>query len=201
MTALMKPADAPNGIFSLRFFKAAAGTANYSDNQFLFTYPSNDTYTAEAPTVTPATDGVKLGPFTITLFHQKLTDDAITVHWKEATVAKSATITGTATIGGTNAANLASASLDRNAGVLTLTFAVAHAPDAASITVDYKLRTTQGWSKAIRVTAAGATVNISFDGVNDHGQIAAGATAEYWDRYEGCIYIKGAASTFVVEAW
>lgn len=58
----------------------------------------------------------------------------------------------------------------------------------------------QGWSNTIRVRATTAALNISFDGVADHGYVPAGEEATYWDRYEGGIAIKG-AGTFYVEAW
>jgi len=92
---------------------------------------------AEAPTWSPVPNGTLLGPFTATLAHPPLTAAAITVNWTESTVAKSATITGTSTIGGSNAANLSSASLNRTTGVLVLTFATSHPPDASSLTVTY----------------------------------------------------------------
>ena len=58
----------------------------------------------------------------------------------------------------------------------------------------------QAWSNSIRVRATSADLNISFDGVVDHGYIPAGEAQVYWDRYEGGIAVKG-AGTFHIEAW
>lgn len=57
------------------------------------------------------------------------------------------------------------------------------------------------WSKGIRVTATGGDMEISFDGTNVHGKIKSGATAEYWDRCEAGIAIRGNTFTFIIEAW
>ena len=92
---------------------------------------------AENPTMSPAEDGVAVGPFTATLANTPITSAAITLHWLESTVAKTATITGTSTLGGANAANLSAASINRTTGALSITFAGGHPPDANSITVDY----------------------------------------------------------------
>ena len=57
------------------------------------------------------------------------------------------------------------------------------------------------WSMGIRVAATVAPLEISFDGVNVHGRIAAGTEKVYWDRYEAGIAVRGALSVFVIEAW
>lgn len=56
---------------------------------------------------------------------------------------KTATITGVSTVGGADAARISSASLDRDTGVLTMTFAARtigtdNGPDALSMTADYE---------------------------------------------------------------
>lgn len=93
--------------------------------------------TGQNPVFSPAENATLLGPFVATLASVPLTNDVITLHWLESTVTKSATLTGSSTLGGTNAANLSSASIIRSTGVLTITFAGGHPPDANSITVDY----------------------------------------------------------------
>jgi len=63
----------------------------------------------------------------------------------------------------------------------------------------------QIWSGSIRVYNAGAEdVEISFDGTNVHGYIAAGQSVTYKDRFEAgiCVRAVGAgATTCYVEAW
>lgn len=200
----------PSGVYSLRFYQTGSATSSYSDNQWLFLTPVNNQITAEVITTIPNTDAVSLGPFSFSLLNSRLTHDAITVHWTESSVAKSATLAysyantpsrGSTIISGTNAANVASAKFEPDAGTVIITFATGHPPDANSITVDYKIRQVQGWSKGIRVTAVTANVTISFDGTNDHGIVLSGTSAEYFDRYEGGIAVKGAGATFYVEVW
>lgn len=58
----------------------------------------------------------------------------------------------------------------------------------------------QSWSNSIRVRATTVDLNISFDGITDHGFIPVGAEQTYWDRYEGGISVKG-GGTFHIEAW
>lgn len=122
-------------------FKATPYVRSLSNTAFTLaldvTTAQTNAITTEAQTTTPAQNGVLLGPFTSTLAHPPITAAAITLHWLESTVAKTATITGASTLGGANAANLASGSIDRTSGLLTLTFAGGHPPDVASITVDY----------------------------------------------------------------
>jgi hypothetical protein len=91
----------------------------------------------EAVVWSPAPNGTLLGPFTGTVAHPPITSAAITLNWTESTVAKTATVTGTSTIGGSNAANLSAASVNRTTGVIVLTFATSHPPDASSLTVSY----------------------------------------------------------------
>ena len=100
---------------------------------------SSDTgvHSAENPTMSPAENGALLGPFTATLSVAPITAAAITIHWAESAAAKSATITGVSTLGGGDAANLTAGTINRTTGALSVTFAVAHAPDTNSITVDY----------------------------------------------------------------
>ncbi len=64
----------------------------------------------------------------------------------------------------------------------------------------YPAEPEQAWSNSIRVRATTTDLNISFDGVTDHGFIPAGEAQVYWDRYEGGIAVKG-AGTFHIEAW
>ncbi len=61
--------------------------------------------------------------------------------------------------------------------------------------------TAQAWSQGIRIRATGAALEFSFDGTNVHGAVASGATVEYYERHEGCIYVRGVGATFFVEAW
>lgn len=61
--------------------------------------------------------------------------------------------------------------------------------------------TKQAWSQGIRIRATVADLEISFDGTNVHGRVASGATAEYYDRHEGGIYVRGTGSVFFLEAW
>jgi len=58
----------------------------------------------------------------------------------------------------------------------------------------------QGWCGNIRVRATTADLNISFDGITDHGFVPAGSESTYWSRYEGGIAVKG-SGTFHIEAW
>lgn len=58
----------------------------------------------------------------------------------------------------------------------------------------------QGWCTQVQVRAIGGDLNISFDGVTDHGFILSGTATVYFDRYEGGISVKG-AGTFHIEAW
>lgn len=60
--------------------------------------------------------------------------------------------------------------------------------------------TKQAWCKGLRITAAGADLTLSFDGVNTHGVVKSGATADYVDRCEAGICVKG-SGTFTIEAW
>lgn len=59
------------------------------------------------------------------------------------------------------------------------------------------------WSQAILIrNTGGAELFFSFDGVNDHGRLAAGESQEFKDRYEAGIALKSAVGTdFEVEAW
>jgi len=75
--------------------------------------------------------GSGLGPWTKSLVSAPLTNNAITLDWLESAVAKTATLTGTSTVGGTDAANIASATIDRVTGALSVTFAALHTPDAS----------------------------------------------------------------------
>ena len=82
---------------------------------------------------------------------------------------------------------------------VTLTGAGVVPYDGDIITVDYS--GLQAWSKGIRIkSAAGGYVEFSFDGTNVHGKVSDGAEAEYLDRYEPGIAIRGSGA-FVVEAW
>jgi hypothetical protein len=56
------------------------------------------------------------------------------------------------------------------------------------------------WAQTIRVRVVGGPVNISFDGVNDHGFIPADTEQTYRMRFEAGIAIKG-TGTFHIEAW
>jgi hypothetical protein len=58
----------------------------------------------------------------------------------------------------------------------------------------------QGWCTQILVRAVGGDLNISFDGVTDHGFVPSGTDTLYFDRYEGGISVKG-TGTFHIEAW
>ena len=59
----------------------------------------------------------------------------------------------------------------------------------------------QAWSYAIRIKAASANLEFSFDGTTVHGSVAAGDTKEFEGRFEGGIAIRGAGSVFTLEAW
>lgn len=101
------------------------------------TTADSSTVSTENPTFAPAENGVLLGPFLGTLSLVPVTTGVTTLHWLEATVAKTATITGTSTVGGSNAANLSAATINKTTGALSITFASGHPPDVNSITVDY----------------------------------------------------------------
>lgn len=100
--------------------------------------------TTVGTTISPNEDGVTLGPFTIGLANIPLSvgtisvNDHVIIAWTESAVTKTAFVTGTNTLGGTNAANISSASINRTTGILTVTFAVAHPPDADSIRITYR---------------------------------------------------------------
>ena len=82
--------------------------------------------------------------------------------------AKTATITGVSTVGGADAARISSASLDRDTGILTMTFVARtigtdNGPDALSMTVDYEaggalLTVTDDGAGAFSATTVGGTV-------------------------------------------
>jgi len=56
-------------------------------------------------------------------------------------------------------------------------------------------------SQAIAITNAGAALlEFSFDGVNVHGAVPAGARHVFGDRHEAGIAVRGVAA-FVIEAW
>lgn len=57
----------------------------------------------------------------------------------------------------------------------------------------------QIWAQTIRIVAAGA-VEISFDGTNTHGKVAAGTEVIYRNRFESGLALKG-SGVFTVEAW
>lgn len=98
------------------------------------------TVSNEAETWSPATNGTLLGPFTATVAHHPVDGaDVVTLNWTESTVAKTATITDGSVVSGTNAANVASASVIYATGVIVVTFAAGHAPDASSLTVSYTI--------------------------------------------------------------
>ena len=59
----------------------------------------------------------------------------------------------------------------------------------------------QAYSQGLRLSATVADLEFSFDGTNVHGKITAGTSAIYYNRREGGIYLRGAASVYVVEAW
>ena len=101
------------------------------------TTADTSTISVENPTMSPAENGVLLGPFTATLAKLPITTGNLTLHWAESAVAKTATIAGTSTLGSTNAANLSAASINKTTGALSITFATGHAPDTNTITVDY----------------------------------------------------------------
>lgn len=58
------------------------------------------------------------------------------------------------------------------------------------------------WSKVIKVTNSDMSnvLFLSFDGVNDQGQVQPNTVAYYWDRYEAGIAFKGNGA-FILEAW
>lgn len=57
------------------------------------------------------------------------------------------------------------------------------------------------WASHISIEATGGDVEFSFDGTNIHGKVLAGQRREFSDRYEAGIAVRGAAATFVIEAW
>jgi hypothetical protein len=61
----------------------------------------------------------------------------------------------------------------------------------------------QGWSHTIliRADSGGGDLEISFDGTNVHGFCPGGGEVYYQNRYEGGISVRGAGTTFHVEAW
>jgi hypothetical protein len=194
----------PSGIISLRFYQTGSASASYSANQWLFQYPTNATFTAEPQTTVPNTDGVQLGPFNFQTLHPKLTTAAVTINWTESSVAKSATLAPTKptqTLSGTNASNIASASMIQDSGMFTVTWATGHAPDANSVTVTYTLRQSQAWSKGMSISAVGANLFVSFDGVNDHACVLSGTTVEFLDRYEAGIAVRGSGATYYLSIW
>lgn len=205
MTASILPAPSPSGIHSLRFYQTGTLTANFTDNQWLFT-STPVLFFEEVPNFVPAPNAVNLGPMTATLQHVPLNSSvALTINWNENAVAKTATLTSPSTIGGTNAANLSSASINVTTGVITLTFVTGHAPDAGSINVTYTKVSKQGWSKGIRITSTTSSsgyVEFSFDGVNVHGRVdyTIQPSVDFLDRYEGGISVRGTGN-FRVEAW
>ena len=58
------------------------------------------------------------------------------------------------------------------------------------------------WSSSIKILNKGATsIYFSFDGTNDHGEVAPGTELHMTDVYEAGIAIRGAGNDFVVFAW
>lgn len=57
------------------------------------------------------------------------------------------------------------------------------------------------FSESLRITATGAAVEFSFDGINIHGVVAAGTTVAYDKRRESGIALRGVGATYVIEAW
>ena len=57
----------------------------------------------------------------------------------------------------------------------------------------------QIWAGNIRIVAASA-LELSFDGVNVQGKVAAGTDVTYRNRYEAGIAVRG-SGVFTVEAW
>ena len=111
--------------------------------------------TGEDPTVAPAENGVIL-IFTVTTLHSPITNDAFVIAWTEAAAAKTASIDRYGNITGTNASNISTATLNRTTGVLNITFAGGHPPDANSIRVSYSYA-----SPAATVTDSGGKFSAS----------------------------------------
>lgn len=59
----------------------------------------------------------------------------------------------------------------------------------------------QIWAANIRVVAATADLEISFDGVTVQGFVKAGTEVIYRQRYESGIAVRGVGSVFQIEAW
>lgn len=61
----------------------------------------------------------------------------------------------------------------------------------------------QFWMANFKITNTHMTDTLyfSFDGTNDHGQVRAGQTVIYRNRYESGIAVKGNGIVFAVEAW
>lgn len=58
------------------------------------------------------------------------------------------------------------------------------------------------WSSSIRIINKGGTViYFSFDGTNDHGEVAANSELLMRNVYEAGIAIRGSGNVFVVFAW
>lgn len=109
------------------------------------------------------------------------TDGGAVMSWGAGTLsggtdndAKTATITDTSTVGGADAARISAASLDRDTGILTLTFVAKvigtdNGPDAASMTIDYEaggaVQTTvdNGAGAFAGTTAGGTTISGTVD--------------------------------------
>lgn len=135
--------------------------------------------TAEAESWSPSPNGTLLGTFTATMTHAPATLDVITINWTETSVSKSATLTGTSTLGGTNAANVSSATVNRTTGVISITFAVGHPPDASSLTLTY--------------TSVGAAATVT----DSNGTFTASGVSGTIDYTTGAVSITWTGSTVV----
>jgi len=136
-------------------------------------------------TISPAEDGVALGPFTVQLAQIPLDSSDLTITWDNGS-ARTATLSGatTLTASGTDAAGVASASIDRTTGVLTITFAATYAPNANTLTVSYAYSlwtlaaaNVGAWSSNLRFTLKG---NDNFFVYGTPGTTNAGT----WTKYD-----------------
>lgn len=59
----------------------------------------------------------------------------------------------------------------------------------------------QAWSRAIKISASGGDLSVSFDGTTLHGVVKSGTTVEWLERCEGGLAVKGAGVTYIIEAW